>query len=257
MHSATTLFSLPIEVRHIIWAQLFADDWIYIDPCIETSQLQKAQPIPAILRTCRQIQQEAAPLYYSNVQVHFDICKRTGPISLINWLESIGEANAVLVRHFKMRWNNYCDVTLDLRGRPYMPIPTRTKSQHDAVQMYTYQKRVTSLLQQSTTSVSGQDERLYIPLLQLSTANPTISTESSSGHSLSIQGVPLSTAVSPAEFWELHGTAEFCRILSKSLSAHLEDSLSPSGAFRGIADIVEFVTLADEHSSALRWLGFW
>ncbi|KAM3418027.1 hypothetical protein BST61_g6237 [Cercospora zeina] len=296
MHSPVNLLSLPVEVRLIIYSFIFADDWTYFNSCDPTSEPFQIQDppdrLPPLLRTCQLLRREAAASYYSSLQVHFDIYNGIIPTEFINWLDNIGETNAALLQQFEIRWGNYADISLDLRHKPSKPRSTSKSrsNQSDTILIQTYHRRLSALLQQhrQRTTITSKPssspsphhtninkQLFFIPLLQLSPTtnpNPTTSFQNGTNHTLTIKGVPLSTpaAILPAEFWEINGTAEFCRILAKSLSDWLEDRLNLNltssskwnggggrRGFVGIENIVEFVSLVDEHASALRWLGFW
>ncbi|GIZ47974.1 hypothetical protein CKM354_001104900 [Cercospora kikuchii] len=262
MHSPVNLLSLPAEVRLIIYSFVLTDEWTYINSCGSTSQPLQDQPsrnrLPSLLRTCQLLRQEATAVYYSNLQVHFDICNGIIPLELITWLDEIGETNAALLRHFELRWGNYADISLDLRCRTSKPKPSSKNNRSEAILIQTYHRRLSAVIQQSLShKTSRHDRQLFLPLLQLATGNPTTSIQRGKKHTLSVKGVPLATAIHPCEFWEINGTAEFCRILSKSLSDWLEDNLTSRGVFKDVECIMEFVTLANEHASALRWLGYW
>ncbi|PIA91475.1 hypothetical protein CB0940_09867 [Cercospora beticola] len=262
MHSLVNLLSLPAEVRLNIYSFVFTDEWTYVNSCDSTSQPMQDQPsrnrLPPLLRTSQLLRQEATAVYYSNLQVHFDICNGIIPLELVTWLDDIGETNASLLRHFELRWGNYADISLDLRHKASKPKPSSKNNRSDAILIQTYHRRLSAVIQQTLShKTSRHDRQLFLPLLQLATGNPTTSIQRGTKHTLSVKGVSLATAIHPCEFWEINGTAEFCRILSKSLSDWLEDNLTTKGAFSGIESIMEYVTLANEHASALRWLGYW
>lgn len=243
-----------------IYSYLFADEWVYISPCDQVPEFQlplhQQEHLPAIVRTCQELQEEAIPVYYSSVQVHFDMFEGSRPTHLIGWLNDIGSTNAKLVQHFEMRWNNYADITLDLQS--HRSRLHRTQAEDDAVKIYTYHQHLSTFLQhiKSTKRRNGM-QQLYTPLLQLRTSNATTSTHFATSYDLEVKGVPLSTALHPSEFWSINGTAEFCRTLSRSLADWLDHILTARGAFESVGDLVDFIMLADDHASALRWLGYW
>jgi hypothetical protein len=98
------LFSLPREVRDIIWEDVVTDDWTpriilqRYDHCRDEYRPHQ----PAMCRVSRQIRSETLPLFYSRTlfRVHFStigIAQRFLNIKQFhatkNWLEAIGERN--------------------------------------------------------------------------------------------------------------------------------------------------------------------
>ncbi|KAF2170809.1 hypothetical protein M409DRAFT_63866 [Zasmidium cellare ATCC 36951] len=219
--SQSTLLSLPAEVRLNIYSYLFADEWVYIDPCVYTSPSQrrnrKQQYGAPLMQTCRQLRDEASPYYFANVRVCFDVCKSIQPVGLINWLDDIGTANVKLLRHFEMRWSDYVDIKLDLTRKPANPRRnTITKAEEDT--------------------------------------NSTKKTQLGTKHVLTVQGIP----EHEPEYWKRMGTSEFCDVLSKQLSCRLERLLGArEGLYLSLGEVLEFVAEADGHAGALRWLWFW
>ncbi|KAF2207107.1 hypothetical protein CERZMDRAFT_88692 [Cercospora zeae-maydis SCOH1-5] len=139
MHSPVHLLSLPAEIRLIIYSFVFTDEWTYFNSCNPTSEPSQIQDSsdrlsPPLLRTCQRLRNEAAAVYYSNLQVHFDITNGTIPPDLINWLNSIGEPHATLLQHFEIRWANYADISLDLRPKPSCSSSSSRTTKHPTPQ---------------------------------------------------------------------------------------------------------------------------
>ena len=100
--SQSLLLSLPLEVRLRIYEYLFT-----CQPQVFVSNLKPMLSYPkylveadltsAILRTCRQIHNEASPILYSGNIFVLDYPKRT-----FEWLDRIGSVNLRSIRHLRV-----------------------------------------------------------------------------------------------------------------------------------------------------------
>lgn len=260
MASSASLLNLPTEVRLIIWSYLFVDEWVYISPCNSTPEPQKPlhhqEHLPAIMRTCYELQQETAPVYYSSVHVHFDVLPGVRPMCLAHWLDDIGEAYARLVKNFRIRWNCYVDVSLELNpsgSSRNSSIYRRMRAEDDDEKISGYYQQQQHNHHQRLAEISLQNKK--------SNNNNTIIEPPTAIHiaptyTLRIQAVipppfffqfffsPKTSSSRgplhhPAQFWKLHGTADFCRTLTHNLARELSSdySYSHSHSLRYTGDI--------------------
>ncbi|KAK4621553.1 hypothetical protein CLAFUW4_07212 [Fulvia fulva] len=245
------LLDLPAELRNNIYTHLFSNEWLYIDPCVYTSAPRTCtcdqRHGTSILQTCRQLRREAMAVYFANVKVSFDVCRSIPPLGLINWLDDIGEENSKLIRRYRMRWNNYVDISLDL-GRYAMgpskpPVLNPRSGNHPSI----------SNLKSTDTKSPYFLYRDPQDKAQPST-NPTRSIRTGEKHCITVQGTP----VYGPEYWDRMGTADFSNTITWVLSQRMEEVLKDrSGLYLTKQDLVEFVIDADQHGSGLRWLWFW
>lgn len=319
MASSASLLNLPTEVRLIIWSYLFVDEWVYISPCDSTPEPQKPlhhqEHLPAIMRTCYELQQETAPVYYSSVHVHFDVLPGVRPMCLAHWLDDIGEAYARLVKNFQIRWNCYVDVSLELNtsgSSRNSSFYRRMRAEDDDED--NDDEKISGYYQQQQQHHNHHHQRLAEISLQNKKSNnntiiePPTAIHIAPTYTLGIQAVipppfffqfffsPKTSSTRgplhhPAQFWKLHGTADFCRTLTHNLARELssERSHSHSHSPRHTGDIntatarvapslpspppppslsslleermedfiMGFVNVVDDHAQALRWLGYW
>lgn len=318
MASSASLLNLPTEVRLIIWSYLFVDEWVYISPCTSTPEphkpLHDQEHLPAIMRTCYELQQETAPVYYSSVHVHFDVLPGVRPLCLVHWLDDIGEAYARLVKNFQIRWNCYVDVSLELNpsgSSRNSSIYRRMRSEDDDED--NDDEKISGYHQHQ----HNRHQRLAEISLQNKKSNnntiiePPTAIHIAPTYTLRIQAVipppfffqfffspktssNLDPLHHPAQFWKLHGTADFCRTLTHNLARELSSershshshshsprytgdintatarvapSLPPSSppppSLSSLLEermeefIMGFVNVVDDHAQALRWLGYW
>lgn len=266
MASSASLLNLPTEVRLIIWSYLFVDEWVYISPCNSTPEphkpLHHQEHLPAIMRTCYELQQETAPVYYSSVHVHFDVLPGVRPMCLAHWLDDIGEAYARLVKNFQIRWNSYVDVSLELNpsgSSRNSSIYRRMRAEDDDEKISGYYQQHHHNHHQRLAEISLQNKKSN----NNSIIEPPTAIHIAPTYSLGIQAVipppfffqfffsPKTTTSTtrpkvsapgplhhPAQFWKLHGTADFCRTLTHNLARELssEHSYSHSHSLRYTGD---------------------
>jgi hypothetical protein len=253
-----TLLSLPAEVRLNIYSYLFDDTSIHIDSCTTAEQTpiksRNRQPALApLLQTCRFLRHEAEPSYFSRVKVCSDIYQGIPPTNLLNWLHDIGEHNVQLLRKFELRWNNYVNVSLDLKHNTPSAITTDTTQQETKESIV---EKIWDLTKTGETLLSSPNIPTPEHMARLSKDNPTTSTHVSEKHTLSIKGAPRITC--PELYWKLHGTQEYCSALSTQLSPRLAATLEQRPQLNlTVEEIRHFLADVDTHASSLRWLWYW
>ncbi|EME43438.1 hypothetical protein DOTSEDRAFT_72732 [Dothistroma septosporum NZE10] len=246
-----TLLDLPAELRISIYTLLLADAVAYIDPCVYTSapraHTRDQQRRAAITQTCRMLRHEAMPIYFSIVKVSFDVSRSMAPLGLINWLDDIGEENSKLIRHFRMRWNNYVDISLDL-GRQ-----EGVRARH-----VRQSPRLGAHKSFGSLGTANAESSHYLGNDSLDQAlalvNPTRNIRTGEQHCIIVEG----TRVYGPEYWDRMGTVDFSSTLAWILSQRMNEVLNRrNGLYLTKRDLIDFVIDADEHGSGLRWLWFW
>lgn len=260
--STPSLLSLPAEVRLNIYSFLFADECLSIDPPANTSQLQTKQhrqpALAPILRTCRYLRDEASPSYFSKVKVHFNVRKGVPPTSLIHWMDSIGEANVKLLRNLNMRWENYVDISLELKRNAHAvskDMTRRTSLGTPALKAHG-QMSSNNVVKAAAVPIEVPSIMLGTQLLFKAPAhNPTSSTQVGQRHILTMKGVP--TSADREAYWRSNGTAEFCDTLTRYLSPRISATLENRGLYMSSGELVEFIGDASSHAASMRWLWYW
>jgi hypothetical protein len=252
-----TLLSLPAEVRLNIYSFLFEDSSIHIDSNASSKPGRQGNPVLApLLQTCKFLRSEAEPSYFSRVTVCSDIYQGVPPTGLINWLRDIGEINVSLLRKFELKWNNYVNITLDLKHNAIIT-PETILSQIESQQPAMEERCID--LTKSFDSESPTPMPISSPehISRLLSSNPTTSTLLSANHTLSIKGIPRLTR--PELYWKLHGTQEYCSALSSYVSPRLAATLEQrtKKLHLTVEEIQGFVADVDLHAGHLRWLWYW
>lgn len=119
LHSLTVMavnfFSLPLEIRNMIYAQLFVS-WRDVYPFPRIAKGQEPCPIfrvhVNVLLVCQQISWEASAILYGQNTFRFDheYDPNYGPSRVRRFMEIIGPRSRVLVRHVILRlghWNEF------------------------------------------------------------------------------------------------------------------------------------------------------
>jgi hypothetical protein len=140
--------SLPTELRYQIYAYLYYGERICLEDndsshdsslkrttassssITRTCPSDDAKPnpdpptsrrqnhIPPLFLTSHLIAQESRPIYFSSLTLQCTLQGRSSPPQLSRYLTSIGESSIRLLRHFRFRWDNYVEISIDLTATP-------------------------------------------------------------------------------------------------------------------------------------------